>query len=401
MRIVINDSSGHPFQVQLSRALAARGHDVLHIHFADFHTPKADLVRRDGDPPSFTVTGLRLGKPFAKNKLVRRRFQEVEYGRVLSTAALAFRPDIVVGCNNAIDVQRALQAACRRASVPFVFWLQDIYSIAIQNVLRKRLPVLGRIIGLYYEWLERRLLRRSDSVVSITEDFLPVLQRWGVARERCTVVRNWAPLDAIKQFTKDNEWSRTHGLSQGKVVLYTGTLGLKHDPMLLVDLAERLRARADVTVLVVSEGAGAELVAREALSRKLANLRVLPFQPFEVYGEVLASADVLLAMIEPAAGVFSVPSKVLSYLCAGRPVVLSVPPENLAARTVRESGAGRVVAPGDRAAVHSALLVYLDNAQERQAAGRRARAYAEKTFDIEAIAGRFDGVLRAAQRQAP
>lgn len=43
MRILICDYSGHPFQVELSRGLAARGHAVLHLHFADFQTPKGNL----------------------------------------------------------------------------------------------------------------------------------------------------------------------------------------------------------------------------------------------------------------------------------------------------------------------------------------------------------------------
>jgi hypothetical protein len=40
MRIAVCDYCGHPFQVQLSRQLARRGHDVLHLHSADFVTPK-------------------------------------------------------------------------------------------------------------------------------------------------------------------------------------------------------------------------------------------------------------------------------------------------------------------------------------------------------------------------
>ncbi len=30
MRILVHDYSGHPFQAQLSRELARRGHDVVH-----------------------------------------------------------------------------------------------------------------------------------------------------------------------------------------------------------------------------------------------------------------------------------------------------------------------------------------------------------------------------------
>ena len=75
------------------------------------------------------------------------------------------------------------------------------------------------------------------------------------------------------------------------------------------------------------------------LSRELAR-RGHAVQPFDAYPDVLATADVLIAFVEVDAGAFSLPSKVLSYLCAERAIVLSVPKKNLASRIVVKSGAG-------------------------------------------------------------
>ena len=63
---------------------------------------------------------------------------------------------------------------------------------------------------------------------------------------------------------------------------------------------------------------------------------MLPYQPFDRLPEVLASADVLVVILEPEAGRFSVPSKTLSYLCAGRAVLGSMPATNPAARLLTE-----------------------------------------------------------------
>jgi glycosyltransferase involved in cell wall biosynthesis len=394
LRIVVNDYSGHPFQIELSRSLARRGHAVLHIHFADFQTPKGDLLRRSDDPSSFEVHGVTIGRPFAKNSYVRRVVQERRYGRLVAQLVSAFKPDVVIGCNNPLDAQHALLVACQRMRVPFVFWLQDIYSVAISHILRKKLSVLGVAIGKYYRRLERNLLQKSDAVVAITDDFLPIIAKWGIAKERCTVIQNWSPLSAISLQNKSNTWSRQRGLADTNVVLYSGTLGLKHDPMLLVELAEQLRSRADTVVLVISEGPGADLVSREAAKRNLKNLQVLPFQPFAEYSQVLGCADILLALIEPEAGIFSVPSKVLSYLCAARALVLSIPPENLAAKIVTGSGAGVCVNPRERDAFFAAVTGYLDDAPRRSADGQRGREYAEKEFGIDRITGQFEAVFQ-------
>ena len=101
----------------------------------------------------------------------------------------------------------------------------------------------------------------------------------------------------------------------------------------------------------------------------------------------------LTAILEPDAGVYSVPSKVLSYLCAARPVLLAVPRENLAASIIERERAGVVVPPE---AVQSFALEgrrLLDDPDRRTAMAERARAYAERTFDIDAIADRFEAIL--------
>jgi colanic acid biosynthesis glycosyl transferase WcaI len=87
---------------------------------------------------------------------------------------------------------------------------------------------------------------------------------------------------------------------------------------------------------------------------------------------------------------------VLTYLCAGRPLLVSVGRDNLAARVVERSGGGIVVPASDGAALVDAAEELLGSEARRNELGRRARAYAEATFDVEAIAERFEAVLRPA-----
>jgi len=97
--------------------------------------------------------------------------------------------------------------------------------------------------------------------------------------------------------------------------------------------------------------------------------------------------------LEPDAGVFSVPSKVLSYLCAGRPLLASVPTTNLAARIIRRNRSGIVVEPHDVEGFVSAAARLLERPSLRAGLGRRARQYAETTFDIRRIGDRFEGLF--------
>jgi colanic acid biosynthesis glycosyl transferase WcaI len=394
LRICITDYSGHPFQVELSRELACRGHTVLHLHFADFLTPKGRLVVAQNDPPTLAIEAVSLDRPFAKNSLFRRRFQEIEIGERIARRVHLFDPDIVVGCNLPLDSLRKLVKTCRTHGWPFVFWQQDIYSEAIGRILTKKLGFVGHVLGIYYKRMERQALHSSSAIVAIADDFVSALVNdFDIPADKVHVIENWAPLGDLTPRPKENAWTRSQGLENSQVILYTGTLGLKHDAAKLVAVAEALRSQTGVVLLVVSEGLAAEGLARESKQRGLQNLRVLPFQPFESYPDVLGSADVLIALLEADAGAFSVPSKVLSYLCSERAIVLSAPKDNLASRIIVKSDAGSSVAPDDVEGFTNSILRLLGDASARYEAGKSGRRYAERNFAVGPIASRFESIF--------
>lgn len=396
-KVLLNDYCGHPFQVELSRELARRGHQVLHVYSADDQTPKGDLLPGPDDPSSFAVEALSIGERLQKyNSLAKRRRQERAYGALVCRRIEAFGPDIVIASNNPLEAQNQIGNYCRRRSIPFVFWLQDIHSEAIRSYLSRKSATAGALIGSWYQWIESRLLLNSDHVVVIADTFLPRLESWRIPKAKLSVIENWAPKNKIRVLPTENPWRRAHGLSGKRVALYTGTIGLKHNPALLLFAAESLRSEADVQVVVVSEGMYATQLNDAAVRRRLPNLMVLPFQPFDSYSEVLASGDVLVAMVEPDAARYSVPSKVLSYLCSGRPIVLAAAEHNLAAKTVMRSRSGVVVDSRNELQFVNAIRDFLRDDVRRIAAGRRAREYADKAFDIVQIADRFQQILEKA-----
>ena len=401
MRIYLHDYGGHAFIVQLARRLAARGHAVRYGYSATNEAPHGDLARRPDDPGSLTLDPV-VTAPVDKRArslagLVRRRQAEARFGERAAEHVRQWDAEVVVAANAGLDVVRALMGAARDTDAAFVNWLQDVWSVGARGVLGKRLGFVGDLAGRALGVREGRMLRRADAVVAITEAFRPLLDGWGVAPERVTVLENWAPLDRLPQRPRDNAWARAHGLAGAPVALYSGTLGMKHDPAGLARLAERLGAEAPgARLVVVSSGEGADWLEREKETRGLGALVLLPFQPFEVFPDVLGSADVFVAVLEPEASAVSVPSKVLAYLCAGRPAVLSVPADNLAAQIVTRERAGVVVAPGDAGALSAAVVALLRDGRQREAMGAAGRAYAERAFALDAIADRFEAVLAGA-----
>lgn len=393
MRIVVHDYSGHPFQVELSRSLARRGHQVLHLYSGSFLTPQGALAKRPDDPETFQVEPITLDEKVDKSNVLKRRKADFEHGKRVVQRLQSYKPEVVLSANTPLDGQKLMLEWSQSNGVQFVFWVQDLIGQAVKRLMSGKWAGLGSLAGSYYVNLENRLLEKSNKVVVISEDFRPYLPKSIQNTAKVHVVENWAPLGDMPVRDRVNSWGEANGFSDGLNFLYSGTLGMKHNPELLVQIASKLAGKA--RMVVVSEGQSIEYLKKRMLELQLNNLHILPFQPFDVLPDMLASADVLCAVLEADAGVFSVPSKVLTYLCAGKPMLLAVPSENLAARIVSSNQAGVVVNPDDEAGFVAGAEKLANDEIARISMGQAARRYAEATFDIEAITNKFEPILKS------
>jgi glycosyltransferase involved in cell wall biosynthesis len=402
MRLLIHDYVGHPFQVQLSRELARRGHQVTHAYAGGLVTPRGALQRQPGDPDTFDSIEVPMSPEYRANKysFLKRRNFEVEYGSQLASTVKRLRPDLVLSGNTPTEPQWQLVRTATALRIPVVHWLQDVYSVAVDKLARRKLPLVGALAGKWYRHLDARCLRQSAHVVAITEDFRALLSEFGVRPERITVIPNWAPLDELPLRGRSNPWSSRHGLDSAFTFHYSGTLAMKHNPDLLRQLAIHFRDDPDVKIVVVTEGPGADFLAERKKAEHLDNLILLPFQPFADMPDMLAAADVLIAVLEPEAGVFSVPSKVLTYHCARRAILGAIPEENLAARIINEQGSGFCVGPGDATSFVNAASRLRRETDTRNQMAERGRAYATREFDLPRITDRFELMFGRAKAES-
>jgi colanic acid biosynthesis glycosyl transferase WcaI len=393
-RIVVHDYSGHPGQAQLSRALADRGHRVVHQHCPSYVTGKGAVDRLPGDPETLTFEPCPMGETFNRYSFLRRAIQEFRYGIDVGRRIERAAPDAVIVSNVPLLAHAILTLRFRRQRIPMVFWQQDIYSAAIGTAARQKLPLLGGLIAWTAQAIERAIARSSVAVVAISTTFLDKLTVWGVA-EKTTVVPNWAPIVELPVCARHNAWSDRMGLSARQTVLYSGTLGLKHDPSILASIAIRMKATApEARLVVVSEGRGRQWLEDWKNDVGADNLLLLDFQSYQDLPAMLASADVLLAVLEPDASKYSVPSKVLTYLCSQRPIVAVIPPDNSVAEIITTSNAGLVVDPSHRDGVADRVLELLGDEEGRAEMGRAGRRYAERAFDADQAAQQFEEILR-------
>lgn len=396
-RVLIHDFGGFAFPAQLARELAWRGYEIR-LLYSDLDMRGGRLARRAGDAAGFSVDAVSIGRPFAKQTLLRRAGQELAYARVLERAVARFAPDVFVNTNGTMIVSRWLQRAAAARGFAYVHWMQDIHTHTIGYVLRQRFGPLGGWGGGLVRRLEGGVVANAEAVIVISDDFNSQLAAYGMRPRRSFTLPNWMPSDEIVPCPKDNDFSRSLGLSRTFNVLYAGVLGHKHDIAPFLALTRGCRDLDDLRIVVVGRGFGVERLRAVQQTEGLPNLVLVDWQPHERLSQVLATGDLLLSAIVPQASASSVPSKILSYLCAGRAVLAVLPGDNLGRRLVEEEGTGLGLDPGDDARL-LALVRGFHGVPERLAPlAAQARRYAERSFAIGPIADRFEAIIEAAKR---
>lgn len=71
MKILFHDYSGHLPQIQISREMSRRGHEVLHLYAEMTPSPKANMERQMSDPASLQVDGVDIDRRFEKHQYIK------------------------------------------------------------------------------------------------------------------------------------------------------------------------------------------------------------------------------------------------------------------------------------------------------------------------------------------
>lgn len=289
-----------------------------------------------------------------------------------------WRPDVVFTVAPAFVCAPMGWLTARLSGAQAWLHVQDFeVDVALQMGLLKG-PGVGRLVRLLESWW----LKRFDVVSTISGRMRQHLWRKGVPEDRTHLFVNWANLDAIQPLTAPSPYRAELGLPDGvHVALFSGTLGAKQGLSVVPEAARLLARRTDLVFVVC--GNGAMQPELEAAARDLPNLRLLPLQPLERLGDLLGLATVHLLPQSPEAEDLVLPSKLTGMLASGRPVVATCRPGTELADVVGRCG--RVVPPGDAAALAAALTDLLADADGLTRLGLQARAYANQHVARDAV----------------
>ncbi len=298
-------------------------------------------------------------------------------------AALVYSPPLPLALST--------HCLCRGRGKPGILNVQDIFPQSAIDLGVLTNPWLIR----FFRGLESYLYRRFSHLIVHSEGNRRYVAGRGAAPERVTVIPNWVDTEALRPGPKDNGFRETLGLKDRFVVSFAGIMGYSQDLGTILEAAAILRDNPDIVFLLVGDGVEKPGLEKQTASRNLRNVRFLPMQPKEKYLEILHASDLCLVTLRQEVRTPVVPSKILSIMAAGRPVLASLPLAGDAPRLIREAQAGVCLPPGQPELLAETVLKFAGNGALGEELGANGRRYAVEHLSLSRGVERLEQVFQS------
>jgi glycosyltransferase involved in cell wall biosynthesis len=291
--------------------------------------------------------------------------------------------DVVMAASSPpLAVARVGSVVARRSRARFIYHKQDIYPevVIAPGILR------SRFIASVLRKADVKTERRADRIVVLSQDMLETVVARGTPRPRVEVINNFDPW----QFESADRDSASSARQGRPCVVFAGNLGRFQNLETILAAAVKLGPEAPLDLHFFGRGALAGALQEQATA---AHLHWVHFHghrpPDEVARFLRVEADIGIVSLAPGVFRAAYPSKTMSYLRNGCPVLLIVEPDSDLARSVIDAGAGFVASPtdaGEIARVLSELAAAPDLVRQARPA---ACALYETQFSREGLLSRW------------
>ena len=292
----------------------------------------------------------------AKRNPLARLINVLIYCVTLFVYTLRARADLVTaGTFPPVLAAWSASFAARLSGARFVYHVQDIHpevSIYSGGRLGRGLP--ARVL----RTLDNQTLRRSDAIVTLSDDMADTLRERGLGNLPITVINN-PPLQSDGQNVEPpRALIKPKGTTR---VIFAGNLGrFQSLPLIAEGVARCFDAHPELELMFLGDGVALpELKARWGDHPQV---RFAPFLPFAEARGIISGADIGLVSLNPNLYRVAYPSKVSTYLDLGLKILALVEPESQMAQLLEKGADGAVPHERTPGGIASALRSLLASA---------------------------------------
>ena len=330
---------------------------------------RLNLPSETGRPLVRILNALRLGVGVFWQAVIRKRYDVV----MISTS-----PPVLGGWFTAL--------VARLTGARFIYHCMDIH------------PEIGRISGEFRNPGVFSLLSRIDRwtcaqarpVVVLSEDMADTLiARKAEAPPETLVINNFSlPSEDSASDELPFPWS-----DEQFVLLFAGNIGRFQGLDVLFDAMAHLRNRQDIRLVMMGDGTEKERLSRKA-EESDANVSFVGHQSVEVAKAAMFKASAGFVSLVPELYRYAYPSKTMTYLEQGCPVLVAVETDSCLARDVVRNGAGMAVPSGDVDALVNAISSLADEPESISSMQTNALEFSAKAFATDVVLAKWSSLFK-------
>ncbi len=292
--------------------------------------------------------------------------------------------------------QLHIVAAARRLGIPVVMHVQDVYPESLDT----KLPSwLYRLCAPLLLSMDRRTIQKCRSVVLISEKIRQAFATSRHIADRTAVVRNWVDASPFAVQHDAKSACRAYDIPADHFTfMYLGNIS----PLASLDTAIRAFSKiADKRIQLVIVGEGSHRKRCKALVRelKLSNVHFRSEPDPNKVALLQSMADAFVLPTRKGAATSSTPSKCISYMLSGKPVIAAVDAVSDTADDMRAADCALLCEPEDVDHMATAICSLAETPQHTlDAMGARARDYALREFSRDTCLPRLSAIIEGAVR---
>ena len=262
---------------------------------------------------------------------------------------------------------------------PYIVIIHDVYpEIAIKLGVIPKKSILASIWRTIY----KIVYRLSSKIVVLGPHMGEIVSRDfnQKTKDKIAVIPNWADESIVKASPIYKEQlKKQFGFENLFIVIYSGNMGLTHDIETILKSAEKLKENRKILYLLIGGGGQYDSSIKFIADKGLGNVKILPYQPEDIFPKYLACSDVSLVTLAQGMQGLSVPSKIYSSLAAGSPIIGILDGVSEVANIINEGECGYVCKPGDvDTLVDSIQSLYFDECKVEKMSVNARREFDKK-----------------------
>lgn len=308
------------------------------------------------------------------------------------------RPDVIYANTWPIFAAGIASFVAKTRRIPIVISVQDIYPESLISLKKlKSDSCAARIL----KFVDTRIARAASALIVISERAEQIYSHERkIPRKQIHCIANWRAKKerpTVEMARKQRDFWRIE--TDTFLIVFAGSVVPACGLEVVIRAVSRLKDEPLAHLMIAGSGSAMESCKSMAAQLQTMNVEFGGSFLEEQTFEILAAANILILPTQGDQSLVSMPSKLISYMMSGRPILALACPESDLARVVNTSGCGWTVAPGDPDDLEQLFRTILHlESSDLARMGSLGREYALAHFSTEACLPRLVTVLENAAK---